>query len=87
MDGLTVNGLKFLTTISHDIYYQMLQYINNPIVLVYKKCINKVKTLYNKGGFKTTSIHCDSEFHKAMGVYSAEQKPPIKMNYAAAQEH
>eukprot|EP00957_Ditylum_brightwellii_P065236 4947813-Ditylum_brightwellii.AAC.1 len=37
MDGLTVNGLKFLTTISYDIYYQPLQYIKDPIALVYEK--------------------------------------------------
>eukprot|EP00957_Ditylum_brightwellii_P195241 14874216-Ditylum_brightwellii.AAC.1 len=49
MDGLLVNGLKFLTTISHDIYYQTLQYVKDPIALVYEQCINEVKTLYNKG--------------------------------------
>ena len=28
MDGLTVNSLKFLSTISHDIYYRTAQYLS-----------------------------------------------------------
>eukprot|EP00957_Ditylum_brightwellii_P173345 13197998-Ditylum_brightwellii.AAC.1 len=65
----------------------MLQYVKDPIALVYEKYINEVKTLYNKGGFKIIPIHCDKKFHKAMDVYLAGQKPPMEMNYATAQEH
>jgi hypothetical protein len=44
-------------------------------------------TVYKRGGFKITDIHCDNEFRKAMDPFSAGQEPPIKMNYTSAQEH
>ena len=34
-----------------------------------------------------TEIHCDNEFRTAMDPYAASKDPPIRMNYAAAQEH
>jgi len=36
IDGLTVNSLKFLSTISHDIYYHTTQFFSQPIASVYK---------------------------------------------------
>ena len=42
MDGLTVNSLKFLSTISHDIYYHTAHYVSQPIASVYKKCLDEV---------------------------------------------
>jgi len=36
MDGLTVNSLKFLSTISHDIYNLTARYVIQPIASVYK---------------------------------------------------
>jgi hypothetical protein len=43
--------------------------------------------VYKKGQFDITEVHCDNEFHKLMDTYSAKQDPPIKVNYASAQEH
>jgi hypothetical protein len=40
MDGLTVNSLKFLSTISHDLYYMTTQYFTKPVASVYKVCMN-----------------------------------------------
>jgi hypothetical protein len=87
MDGMTVNSLKFLTAISHDLYYRTSQYVVNPVVSVYKTCMDELLAVYKQGGFKITDIHCDNEFQKAMDPFSARQEPPIKMNYASAQEH
>jgi hypothetical protein len=87
MDGMTVNSLKFLTAISHDLYYRTAQYVTNPVVSVYKTCMDELLAIYKRGGFKITDIHCDNEFRKAMDPFSAGQAPPIKMNYASAQEH
>jgi len=41
MDGLTVNSLKFLSTILHDIYYHTAQYVSQPIASVYKNVLMK----------------------------------------------
>jgi hypothetical protein len=87
MDGMTVNSMKFLTAISHDLYYRPAQYITNPVASVYKVCMKEFVTIYKKGGFSISDIHCDNEFHKVMDPFSASQNPPIKMNYVSAQEH
>jgi hypothetical protein len=87
MDGMTVNSLKFRTAISLDLCYRTAQYVTNSVASIYKECLNKLVTVYKTGGFKITDIHCDDEFRKAMDPFSAGQTPPIKMNYASAQEH
>ena len=43
--------------------------------------------VYKKCGFNITEIHCDNEFYKVMDQFLQGQDPPIKINYAAAQEH
>jgi hypothetical protein len=87
MDGMTVNSMKFLTAISHDLYYRTAQYVTNPVASVYKVCMEELVAVYKRGGFNITDIHCDNEFRKVMDPFSAGQTPPIKMNYVAAQEH
>jgi hypothetical protein len=87
MDGLTVNSLKVLSTISHDLYYMTAQYVAKPVASIYKECMNELLALYKRGGFTISEIHCDNEFRKVMDPLSARQDPPITMNYAAAQEH
>jgi hypothetical protein len=39
MDGMTVNSMKFLTAISHDLYYRTAQYVSNPVASVYTNCV------------------------------------------------
>ena len=87
MDGLTVNSLKFLSTISHELFYRTAQYVSKPVASVYEVCMDKLVSIYKKGGFNITEIHCDNEFCKVMDPFLVKQDPPIKMNYAAAQEH
>jgi hypothetical protein len=87
MDGLTVNSLKFLSTIAHDLFYRTAQYVPKPVASVYEKCIDELLAVYKKGGFTITEIHCDNEFRKVMDPVSARQDRPIRMNYASAQEH
>jgi hypothetical protein len=62
MDGITVNLFKFLMTISHEIYYRMAQYVMQTNANKYKKCLNKIKTLYKQGGFNIKEIHCNNQF-------------------------
>jgi hypothetical protein len=49
--------------------------------------MKELVTIYKKGGFNISDIHCDNEFHKEMDPFSVSQTPPIKMKYVAAQEH
>eukprot|EP00957_Ditylum_brightwellii_P154666 11771825-Ditylum_brightwellii.AAC.1 len=82
MDGLSMNGLKFLTTVMHDIFYRTAQYVTDPIAPICAKCVDEVRGIYKKGGFSITEIHCDDKFHKAMNSYAINQEPHIHMNYA-----
>jgi hypothetical protein len=87
IDGMTVNSLKFLTTISHDIQYRTAQYLSNTTAGMFKTCMREVIGIYRKGGFSVREIHCDNEFRSAMDALSLEYEPPIIVNYATANEH
>ena len=87
IDGLTVNMLKFLTSISHEVFYRTGKYIAEAKAINYVECMQEIYNLYKLAGFIIREIHCDNEFHKAMNKFAASQNPPIKMNYSAAQEH
>ena len=57
MDGLKVNLLKFLSTISLELYYRTAQYATKPVASVYEGCMDKLLSVYKKGGFNITEIH------------------------------
>ena len=61
IDGLNVNLLDFLTTISHNIYYRTAQYVQQRTAPVYEKCMEEVDAVYVNGGFQIKEIHCDNE--------------------------
>jgi hypothetical protein len=71
LDGRTVNSLKFLTAISHDLYCRTAQYVTKPVASVYQTCMDELLAIYKRGGFKITDIHCDNGFRKAMDPFSA----------------
>jgi hypothetical protein len=87
MDGLSVNSLKFLSAISHDLYYRTAQYVARPVAFIYEECMDELLALYKRGGITISAYYCDNKFRKVMDPLSARQDPPITMNYAAAQEH
>ena len=65
MDGLQVNTVKFLTTISHNIYYRTAQALSaNPKHKDYIYKLHKIELLYRKAGFRFSKIHADLEFKK-----------------------
>ena len=87
IDGLTINTLKFLSTISRNVYYRTAHYMPTREAKNYRTNITDVSGVYRRGGFKVTDILCDNEFHASMDPIAASQNPPITMHYAAAQEH
>ncbi len=56
MDGLTINSLKFLSTISHELYYRTAQYVSQPVASVYEVCMDELFGVYTRGGFNITVI-------------------------------
>ena len=79
--------LKELTTVPHDLYYRMSQYMKESKTEKYEECMNEIYALYRREGFVIIKIQCNNEFHEAIDKFPAEQTPPIKINYVAAQEH
>ena len=62
LDGMTINSLKFLTTISHDLMYRTAQYVQRNNAMNYESCMDEIMAVYNRGLFTITEIHCDNEF-------------------------
>jgi hypothetical protein len=56
MDGLTVNSIKFLSTISHDLYYRTAQYVSSPVASIYEKCMDELLAVYKRGGFTISEL-------------------------------
>ena len=62
IDGMKVNGLVFLTTISQHLYYRTAQFIPHQTTKNYKEALSSVIHCYNKAGFRVQRIHADNEF-------------------------
>ena len=56
MYGLTINGLKFLSTISLHIYFSKMRYMRNTTAGYYQRELNKLDSVYRRGGFNLTKI-------------------------------
>ena len=87
MDRLTINSLKFLSTISLHIYFSTIQYVPNITVGYYQRALNEINSVYKRGAFDLTKIRRDNEFQAALDPIVAIYDPPIKVNHANPQEH
>ena len=72
IDGLSVNGLKFLTTISHDIQYRTAQYVIESKSGTFETLMKEVYNTYKQAGFVVVEIHCDNEFRKSMDNFATK---------------
>jgi hypothetical protein len=66
MDGMKVNGQSFLTKFSRNIIYRTAQWVKNQTAEVYRDALIQVFHVYNTGGFKITTIHCDNNVRPLM---------------------
>ena len=87
MDRLTVDSLKFMTTISHDLYCRTDQCIAEAKSANFEECLTQIYRVYKKAGLIIIEIHYGNEFNKAMNNFAAAQDPIIIMNYANTKEH
>jgi hypothetical protein len=85
IDGINVNGLMFLTTISKNLYYRTAQYIKSKSIGHYKQAIKEIITIYNKAGFRITKIREDNKFQLLKDTMF--DNFGINMNFANPQEH
>ena len=80
MDGLTINGIKFLPTISLNIYFWKMNYMPNTTAGCYQRALNKLNSVYKKGGFDLTKIRCDNQFQAGLDPIVTTYNPPITVN-------
>lgn len=85
IDGIKVNGLPFLTTISRNLYYRTATFLANLTMEEHKKALAEVLRMYNHGGLKVHEIRCDNEFRPIIDHLSDHFG--IRVNYANPQEH
>jgi hypothetical protein len=71
IDGLTINSLKFLSTILRNIYYRTVHYMPITEAKNYQTTLREVCGVYRRGGFQVTDILCGDEFHASMDSTAA----------------
>ena len=64
--GITLNSLKFLSTILLDYTEQRSIYIKEMKIL--EKCLDELNGLYQKGGFNIIEIHFNNKLQKSWTV-------------------
>jgi hypothetical protein len=63
LDGMKVKNISFLTTISKNLMYQAVRYIQCSLASIYRKCLQQVlQKIYTLGGLQVSTICCDNEF-------------------------
>ena len=85
IDGMWVNGLQFLTTVSKNIKYRTATYLPNKKMETYKLQLKDIAKLYNKGGFVISQIKADNEFKPLIGPL--EDELDTTMDFANPQDH
>ena len=48
MGRLTVDSLKFMSTVSPEIYYRTAKYDTIPVASVYEVCVDKILIVYKE---------------------------------------
>ena len=85
IDGIKINGLTFLTTVSKNICYRTAQFVIDKSVTSYRAALHKVFKIYNRAGFHVREIRCDNEFKPLQAVL--QETYSISVNFANPQEH
>jgi hypothetical protein len=85
MDGMKINGIPFLTTVSRHIMYRTAQWLPNQTSKAYRSALGTIISIYNRAGFSVKTIHCDNEFQPLVQPLSHDYN--IGINYANPQEH
>jgi hypothetical protein len=85
IDVMHVNGNPFLTTISRNIMYRTAQFLKSQTTETYKESLNAIIRLYNKGGFRVSTIHADNAFRPL--IQDLQDDFDIDMKFSNPNEH
>ena len=62
LDGMKINSLKNLTTISHNLMYRTAQYVQLNNATNYESCMDEIMAIYNRRIFTIKEIHLSKTF-------------------------
>jgi len=82
---MTVNGTKFPTTVSINIYYRTAHFMKNTKMETYREIIKDLVQIYHNGGFRVTEIRLDNKFKSLTKNIGETFK--INMQYCNVQDH
>jgi hypothetical protein len=85
IDGIKVNGIPFLTTVSRHLMYRTAEWIPNQTPEAYRSVLQNVLRVYDKAGLKVKTILWDNEFRPLTKRLLDEFG--IHVNYSNPQEH
>ena len=85
IDGLTINGVPFLTSVSRNIKYRMALPLKSKEPKSIWKALTSMIRHFNKAGIKLATVYGDQEFQVLRDKIDA--LPGMKFNPANAQEH
>ena len=85
IDTMFVNGMAFMTSVSHRIMYRTVEYVPRRTMDGYKLKLNNIKRIYDKAGFTLAAISADNEFAPLQSFVNDELHATL--NIASANEH
>ena len=85
LDTMYVNGLMFLTSISHNIYYRTAQYLPSRKAINYVRNLQEIINIYKHAEFNVKNIYCDQEFKTILQDFATKNN--INIFCAPSQAH
>jgi hypothetical protein len=85
IDGMFINGVPFLTTVSRHIQYRTVQPLVNQSASAYRSALDEIFRIYEHAGFFIKTIHCDNQFQPLLKELT--EAYGVSINYANPQEH
>jgi hypothetical protein len=85
IDGIKIDGLHFLTTVSRNIMYRTAEWVPAQTSQAYRSVLDNVFRIYNSAGIKIKTIHCDNKFQPLM--QELQDVYGVTMKYDNPQEH
>ena len=79
IDTMYINGIGFLTSIAHPIYYRKATPVPDGTSESYYKALDKAIRVLNSGGYRINIIECDGEYKSLMDKVADAMD--VTMNY------
>ncbi len=82
IDIMFVNKIPFFTTVSRGLHFGTIKNLFNRRISTVAACLDKVRKIYHRRGFKVTIVNADLEFAPLQDMFG-----DISFNLCAQDEH